>query len=249
MYVMKKTNYILLFVCLLIFNACKKKELSATQPVDFTATAYQTLGGYDSTGKPGYLLTRDTISAAMLTYINTTLPNGKDLRVTNPDLLKKPAIGDITITQSSDVYITFVKQDGGFSSSIAFYTYPTGQSPQKATEIKVITYVFPNAGGYTPLQAGDKVKIGRFNAGTSIGFVLMQKAWSTTTKSLDNTAVHFCTNDALNPETDPNLKKHAVLINYAPENKVLIGFEDTDRTTPQCDNDFNDVVIYCTVTP
>jgi len=40
-----------------------------------------------------------------------------------------------------------------------------------------------------------------------------------------------------------------VLLNYAPENKVLISFEDTDRTKPECDNDFNDVVIYCTVQP
>ena len=83
--------------------------------------------------------------------------------------------------------------------------------------------------------------------GTSIGFVLMQSAWSITTGTLDNNVVHFCSNDVLNPEVDPNLKKHAVLINYAPENKVLIGFEDIDRTEPKCDNDFNDVVVYATV--
>ncbi len=35
---------------------------------------------------------------------------------------------------------------------------------------------------------------------------------------------------------------------YAPEDKILIGFEDTDRTNPDCDNDFNDVVVYGTVT-
>jgi len=46
---------------------------------------------------------------------------------------------------------------------------------------------------------------------------------------------------------DFKLKKHAVLISYAPENKILIGFEDTDRTNSQCDNDFNDVVVYATV--
>ena len=84
--------------------------------------------------------------------------------------------------------------------------------------------------------------------GTSIGFVLMQNAWDTAISQLNNDAVHFCSNDALNPEVDPNLKKHAVLINYPAENKVLIGFEDRDRTNPLCDNDFNDGVIYCTVT-
>ena len=60
--------------------------------------------------------------------------------------------------------------------------------------------------------------------------------------------VHFLTDDALNPEVDPNLKKHAILINYTPDNKVLIGFEDLDRTSPGCDNDFNDLVFYETIT-
>lgn len=66
---------------------------------------------------------------------------------------------------------------------------------------------------------------------------------------MDYNAVHFCSNDILNPEVDPNLKKHAVLINFSAENKVLIGFEDRDRTLPNCDHDFNDLLVYCTVTP
>ncbi len=75
----------------------------------------------------------------------------------------------------------------------------------------------------------------------------MQDAWDTTHATLNNDAVHFCTNDVLNPEVDPTKKKHAVIINYTAENKVLIGFEDWDRTVPDCDNDFNDVMIYCTI--
>jgi len=109
--------------------------------------------------------------------------------------------------------------------------------------------VFPNSGALTPLHRGDKVKIGRFEAGTSLGFVLLQKSWDTTTNVLSNKVVHFCSNDVLNPEVDPSLRKHAVLINYPPENKVLIGFEDLDRTSPYCDHDFNDLVVYCTVIP
>ncbi len=64
---------------------------------------------------------------------------------------------------------------------------------------------------------------------------------------MNNDAVHFASNDVLNPEVDPKLKKHAVLINYTPENKILVGFEDYDRTQAGCDNDFNDVVIYATI--
>jgi len=77
----------------------------------------------------------------------------------------------------------------------------------------------------------------------------MQEAWDTVTNTLKNKVVHFCSNDVLNPEVDPALKKHAVLISYPPESKVLIGFEDLDRTLPNCDHDFNDLIVYCTVKP
>lgn len=247
---MKRKNYlslILLTIVLLSLNSCKKDPV--TKPVHFTQTTYDVLGGtYNSQGTPPNLL-KDTISPGMLNFIDTLLPNAVNLTTRHPEFFSNSAIGDITITQPSDVYITFVKEDGGYSNSIAFYTYPTGQSPTTPNDIKTITYVFPNAGHLTGLVSGDKAKLGTFTPGTSIGFVLMQNAWDTSQHNLNNDAVHFLTNDALNPEVDPKLKKHAVLVNYAPENKVLIGFEDKDRTSPDCDNDFNDVVIYATVVP
>ena len=230
-----------------MFNACKKAAV--TKPVSFTSTVYQNLGTFSVTGRPDYLISPDTVSSSILSFISGTLPDGQDLTKSHPEFFNSSAIADVTIAQPSDVYITFVKEGCRYTNSLAFYTYPTGQSPTSAQDIKLITYVFPNSGNRTPLDPGDKVKLGKFDTGTSIGFVLMQDAWDTTARVLNNNAVHFCTNDALNPEVDPNLKKHAVLINYAPENKLLIGFEDTNRTDSQCDNDFNDVVIYCTVTP
>jgi hypothetical protein len=240
------------FICLLMLGACKTSQVvPVTVPVKFTATTYQTLGNFDNLGNPSYLTTNDVISSDLKTYISTTLPEGKDLRTTRPDLLTNKAIGDITMTQKSDVSITYVSTGPGtsYADAIAFYTYPTNAPPASAQDIKKITYIFPNAGGGTYLQPGNKVKIGTFTVGTSIGFVLLQNAWNSTTKTINTDVPHYCTNDILNPEVDPNLKKHAVLINYAPENKVFIGFEDTDRTSPQSDHDFNDVVIYATVTP
>jgi hypothetical protein len=247
---MKIKNYSLFILALLLFNACGDKNVDEpqTKPVEFTETTYEFLGTFDANGKPNYLLPRDAISANMLSYINSNIPDGSDLRKKNPDLLKTKSY-ELAITQQSDVFITFVLQGTLTTDAIGFYTYPTNNPPTSPTDIKKITYIFPNAGNGTPLLAGDKVKIGRFDAGTSVGFVLLHEAWSTATKSLNNKAVHFCSNDFLNPEVDPNLKKHVVLINYAPENKVLIGFEDTDRSTAICDHDFQDVVVYATITP
>jgi hypothetical protein len=243
---MKTKNYLYLFITLLSLNACKKDPV--TKPVKFTSTTYVNLGAYNSAGTPLNMM-HDNISPAMLDFISTTLRDGKNLSLSHPELFNNPAIGDITISKPSDVYITFVSGVSANSNSIAYYTYPTSKPPTSSKDIDSITYIFPNAGRLSGLVPGDKVKLGTFEVGTSLGFVLMQNAWDTTKRTLNNNAVHFCSNDALNPEVDPKLKKHAVLINYAPENKVLIGFEDSDRTSPDCDNDFNDVVVYCTVVP
>ncbi len=242
---MKK--YLPLFVFLAITGACKKDPL--TQPVFFTSTDYQTLGAYDSSGKPNNLEPQDVISSNMLSFVTNTLPEKEDLRKSNPDLLSTKEIADITVTKKSSITITFVTNGTDRRDAVAFYTYPTNNPPASAKDIKTITYIFPNAGYGTSLTPGDKVKIGTFDVGTSIGFVLLVNSWDPTTKKSKNDVVHFCSNDVLNPEVDPNLKKHAVLIKYPSENKVLVGFEDIDRTTPQCDHDFNDVMVYATVSP
>lgn len=242
---MKTKNYLSLILVLLIFNACKKDPV--TKPVKFTSTTYDDLSTYNSQGKPDGLL-KDTIPPDLLYFIDTLLPDGKNLTKSHPELFSTSAIGDIKITSPSTVYITFVSQSGGLNNALGFYTYPTGQSPTKPQDISKITYVFPNAGSLTPLIAGNKMNIGNFTAGTSIGFVLLVNAWNQTSATLNNDAIHFLTNDALNPEVDPSLKKHAVLIPYAPANKTLIGFEDLDRTNAGCDNDFNDVLFYVKVT-
>lgn len=235
---------LLLSVFLIVFS-CKKKD-PVTKEVKFTSTTYKSLGSFDSNGKPDYLTNPDAYSPELMTFIQNTLPQGKDLRVSHPELLTTSAIADITITQVSNVSITFVLQGAGMTNALGYYTYPTGKSPQSAKDIDVITYIFPSCGNGTPLKTGDKVNLGKFEAGTSIGFVLLQNSWDPTGRKNNNNAVHFCSNDILNPEVDPSLKKHAVLIN-APDDRVLIGFEDLNRTLPQCDHDFNDLVVYCTV--
>lgn len=245
---MKATNLLSLCAAIFVLTACEKEDNAVTRPVQFTSTTYKSLGGHDDKGKPDNLLPNDQISPAVSNLITGSLPENKDMRTSNPELLKSKSFEDIAVTQQSDIFLTFVSH-GTISNynTIAFYTYPSNQPPKSPKDIKDITYIFPNAGYQTPLQSGDKVKIGRFEPGTSVGFVLMQNAWNPTTKTINKDAVHFCANDILNPEVDPNLKKHTVLINYPAENKVLIGFEDMDRTREDCDHDFNDVVLYATV--
>ena len=242
---MNLKNLLPILISVLLLNSCKKDP--ATDPLKFTSTKYQTLG-YDASGKPNFLL-KDTISSNLLKFIDTLLPDGHNLTISHPELFSTSAIADVKITQTSDVYITYLTNTTSLTNSIAYYFYPSNQPPASAKDIKLITYVFPSAGINTPLMPGDKIKIGTFQPGNSLGFVLMQNAWDASKGMPDNNAVHFCSNDVLNPEVDPKLKKHAVLIGYVPQKKIIVSFEDTNRESPYCDNDFNDVTFYVTVTP
>ena len=231
----------------LFLLSCKKDKAPVTVPVEFKSTSYTNLQPFDTTGRPITMDTPDVISSGLTSFLNASLPEHVNLATAHPELLASAAVADIKITQTSSLDVTFVSEGTQFTNAIAFYTYPTNSPPASAADIKTINYIFADAGYKTPLTKGDKVNIGTFNAGTSVGFVLMKGAWDLTNHTLNNGAVHFCSNDVLNPEVDPALKKHAVLLNYAPENRTLIGFEDIDRTNQYCDNDFNDVVIYITV--
>lgn len=219
-------------------------------PVPFTETQYNYSGTYSTTGRPDYLLKPDSLSKGLLSFIESNLPEQVDITKTNPAFLS--ANSDIKIERRSEINITFVSEGAGQLNTLGYYTYPTGTPPLKAADIREIKYLFPNAslswggGGLIP---GDKVKMGNFDPGTSIGFVLIARGWDIINKKVDTKGYHFCSNEILNPENDPTLKKHTVLINFPEEGKIFIGFEDTMRTDPSCDNDFNDLVIYAKVIP
>src|SRR4051812_10929420 len=126
---MKK--YIPLLFIILMVSACKKKEKDpVTVPVQFPTTTYTTLGTYDASGTPTYLLTPDVISSNMKTFLNGILIEKSDLRPRHAELLSTSAIADIAITTPSDVFVTFVSQITTNSpNALAFYTYPTNAPP------------------------------------------------------------------------------------------------------------------------
>jgi len=204
-----------------------------------------------SWGVPNYLLaTNDPISATLLSYVNASLPEGKSIAVTHPNYLTSTNTSTLNITATADVWITFVAEGAGNLNSFAFYTYPTNTPPQTPADIASATLIFPNASGLGSgggLVAGNKVHLGTFNAGTSIGFILLGNAW--TGSGVNVNAPKYYSNDALNPETTASLQKHSIVLYDAADNLSLIGFEDLNRQTGGSDNDFNDVVFYATSNP
>lgn len=244
-----KNQLLYLTVLLLGVSACKKEGPNGgSTQVNFSKTEYGYLGDFDEQGRPKYLLTSDVITKEMSDFVKVELPENGDIRVSNPEYLQN---ADLVITAKSEVYITFVTEGSSYSNTVGYYSYKTGSSPRKPEDIRSVSYIFPHAqmnrGG--TLKPGDKVKLGTFESGTSLGFVLLQNGWDSVNKKVNEKATHFCSNKELNPENRDELKPHTALFSYSSENKTIIGFEDVNRTLDICDHDFNDVVMYATVTP
>ncbi len=116
--------------------ACEKEDKAVTKPVEFTETTYQTLGTFDNSGKPNYLVTKDAISSDLASFVRTTFPEKTDLRTSHPELLTSTAIADIAITQQSDVFITYLSNGSGVTNALGFYTYPANKPLASAKDIK-----------------------------------------------------------------------------------------------------------------
>lgn len=212
-------------------------------------TSYVSMGNTDNYGRPKYLTTSDVISSTLLSYINASLPEGTPLTKTHPQYLTDAATGTVNVTAKSDVWITFVSEGAGYANSIGYYTYPTNTPPTKASDISTVYVAFPNASAYGSggnMRAGDKVKLGTFEAGTSIGFILLANGWAGSNNVYTDVTKYY-SDPQLNPETNSTYKKHSVLLYDATDKLYLVGFEDLAR--PDGDQDFNDVVFYATSNP
>ncbi|RZL05196.1 MAG: LruC domain-containing protein, partial [Pedobacter sp.] len=141
-------------------------------------------------------------------------------------------------------------EGANYKNSFGYYTY-SGTPPATADDIDTVHIIFPNASttlyNHGNMQMGDKVKIGRFPAGTSIGFVLLQDAYKD--GYFKTSGNKFYSDEQYNPE-DLGLKRHNVLLNNVSQKTFLIGFEDIDRRPGRgSDQDFNDLVVYAQSNP
>jgi LruC domain-containing protein len=228
--------------------------------VDYSyPTGYSASNAFTSPGnlgRPAYLLsTGDVIDASLLSYINASLPEAKSLTTTHPEYLTSSVTSTINVTAKSDIWVTFVSEGAAYKNGLGYYTYKTNSPPTQATGgllfggIDEVTYVFPNAsatGSGGGLKSGDKVKLGTFEAGTTVAFVLFQDAW--TGSGVNTSATKFYSNDKFNPESTAAARKHSVMLYDAVHKLFLMGFEDSNRQSGS-DNDFNDLVVYATANP
>ncbi|MBK9291136.1 MAG: LruC domain-containing protein [Bacteroidetes bacterium] len=212
---------------------------------------YQPLCSYNSQGVPSCLiLPRDVITSDFLDDVNAALPERRPVPQYNPHYLAEGNQTDLRILEDADVWITFVHEGAGYRNTIGFYTYDLNNPPTSVNQIQTIYLAFPNfsylnSGG--GLRSGDKVKLGTFPAGTGIGWVLIADGFQNLT--FNSNKPHYYSNPNFNPESDPSKRQHNVLLYDAERQRFLISFEDINRMSSGCDNDFNDAIFYVTSNP
>ncbi|WP_340064979.1 DUF4114 domain-containing protein [Ascidiimonas aurantiaca] len=211
---------------------------------------YRFLGSYDSDGVPDYLDVSDVVSQETLDTIHLALPEGFPVPDYNPQYISSGYDTDVILSEDAEVWVTFVGEGAGYQNVLGFYTYDTSQPRTSAPNTEEITIIFPNVsarGSGGGLEVGNKVKIGTFEAGTGIGWVLLANAWSN--GSVGNGLWKLFSNPDFNPESDPSLRYHNVLLSDPDNERIILGFEDIRRDYGSCDNDFNDALFYVTANP
>ncbi|MFZ4708031.1 MAG: LruC domain-containing protein [Bacteroidales bacterium] len=225
-----------------------KSEFSGQKSINATKFVY--MGAYTSVGVPKYLeATNDVVDAVLLKDLNATLPEYKPVPVYHPDFVASTVPNNIELLQASDVWITYVTEGAGWMNSIGFFVFNTNNPPQTTANIDTVKIIFPNMsnnGSGGGLYPGNKVFLGRFPAGKSIGFCLVSHGWNGVGVYVGKDV--YYTIPALNPETDPNLKKHTLILKDNNRQQFLFSFEDQNRSGV-IDNDFNDGICYIKVSP
>ena len=215
-----------------------------------SAQNYQFLGSYTADGTPMYFESNDVISPSTLTLISNSLPENYPVPTYNPQYISSGYDTDLIVDALADVWVTFVSEGAGYKNVLGFYTYDLSNPPTTAPTAAEITIIFPNVSGLGSggsLVAGHKVKIGTFQPGTGIGWVLLANGWNGS--QVTNGLWRLFSNPSFNPEAQTTLKNHNVLLNDPDNERIILGFEDIRRDYANCDQDFNDAIFYISANP
>ena len=228
-----------------------KSHVKSSAGLKSLNSSYKYLGSYNAQGVPDYLEPEnDVITQSLLNDINNTLPERQPLTQSHPEYLLPEWDYNLHLIEACDVWITFVHEGADYKNVLGFYSYPTGQTPQTPADIDTITIIYPNVsydGSGGGLYSGNKVYIGQFDAGMTVSFALMADGWVGGQVTDGKWIVY--SNPNLNPESDPALRQHTVLLNDNGRNLLLLGIEDIRRDNSSCDHDFNDAIFYVTANP
>lgn len=199
--------------------------------------------GYEQNiGKPDDLVwSYNEYPADFFERINNALPESS----INEAFLTDDSGSTISLTEEAEVFVTFIHEGAGYRNSFGYFTFDPNNPPQSADDVSEII-VFPNL-SYPHLSNGHRLSLGVFPAGTHIGFFIAANGFWYDTGVKPNAVPYYYSLQNLNPEVDPSLRQHLVLLYDQEVSEVILGFEDLPRNWG--DNDFNDAVFSIKTTP
>lgn len=210
--------------------------------------------GWSANGVPLNLVSpSDVIPTSLLNDLNAALPSMVSVPVNHPSWLDDAQYKrTLLLTQAADVWVTFVSEGAGYRNTLFYYKYHKNHPPQSVNDIDSLYLIFPNAsllssGG--ALVAGNKVSLGRIGADTVIAYGIAANGYNINNGTISNGMGLLFANKDFNPESNPALRQHLVILRDVASSKYIMGFEDLNRSSSGCDHDFNDVMFYTTSNP
>ncbi len=238
----------LLLTTLMVGSAISIPNSYATQKVDnrytwsFLSEQPWPQGYNQATGKPdGMSWARNEYPSDFFKRIKNALPESK----VNEAFMTDNDGATIHLKEEGEVFVTFVHEGAGYRNSFGYFTFDRENPPQSPEEIQE-TIVFPNL-SFPHMTNGHRVSLGVFPKDTSIGFFIAANGFWYYTGVKPFKVPYYYSLSHLNPESNPELRQHNVLLLDEEVEEVIIGFEDLPRN--RGDNDFNDAVFSVKVTP
>lgn len=233
----------------------KKNKSQGVQAISPAGGNWFYTGTYDSDGVPNYLeLPGDVFDASYISDVSDALPEFLNIPSVKAPFLAPSNAYDINLLDSGDVWVSYLGEGAGQKNTFGYYVYNTATPPTLASQIDSIFVIFANAsnvssgGGMVP---GDKVYLGKFPGGKSIGWILMANGWDAGTQTIkanNPSQTKFYSTYDFNPEGNALLRQHNVQLLDAGRELVIVGFEDVRRDYSS-DNDFNDLLLSTRVSP
>jgi LruC domain-containing protein len=215
--------------------------LKSAQVTDFTY-----MGTYNANGYPGYLFqVNDHAWRSLINNLSQTLPEGVSVPLTKPHFFEAGKKTNLVLKEKTRVFVTFAGEGTNQTNALGYFIYD-GSHPAG----KPHTIIFPNAsmpGSGGSLHGGDKVLLGEFPANTVIGWFLVPNGWVRTEKLVKNVQGIYYSVPSFNGTTESPLNQYMIMMKDIENEVIVLGFEDTPRTSPTCDHDFNDAVFYITL--
>ena len=212
-------------------------------------------GNYSSNGVPKHLAPALPLAQDLLDRVHALLPERQNVPKQHPELLGDDDETNPRLQRDASVRITFVHEGARDRNAFGFFAWQDEAVPESRSQLDetvVFPYVRAARGASDPkgLHPGDTVDLGRFPAGTRLGFFLAADGFDPAhgVNPRQNPARVFYTLRALNPERNAARRTHAVVLHDPASGAVVVGMEDSLRDG-RGDEDFNDVVFQVTTDP